>query len=148
MRIVTVGVAACLVMTAACSQERPEAEDSPLVVEGGLLYAGAGMNDGDVTLKPGNVLRVELESIPTAGYVWTVSDQPDFLTLVDENTRPTDPDFQNQPGVTGGSHFMAFDFKAVAPGTADLVLIEGRPWEIEAGEAPDNTYTLHLTVNE
>ncbi|MEQ8320807.1 MAG: protease inhibitor I42 family protein [Rhodospirillales bacterium] len=103
---------------------------SPVIeMESGLLYAGAEQDRGQVAMQVGQTLRVELESIPTAGYVWEIQDKPDFLELVAENTRPTDPEFQNQPGVTGGNHFMAFDLKATAPGGATLYMVNHRPWE-------------------
>jgi inhibitor of cysteine peptidase len=99
-------------------------------------------------LPVGKTLRVELETIPTAGYVWQVTGQPDMLALTDEATRPTDPEVQNQPGFTGGNHYMAFDFTAIAPGTGALELTEGRPWELEAGEPPEGTFSLTITVTD
>mgnify|MGYP003633150626 FL=1 len=111
----------------------------------GMLYAGADQNGGQVEMHVGQTLRIELESIPTAGYVWEIQDQPDFLELVGENTRPTNPEFQNQPGVTGGNHYLSFDLAAVAPGSATLHLIEHRPWE--ENEPPNDTWRLDVTVN-
>jgi predicted secreted protein len=107
----------------------------------GMFYAGAEQDGGAVTLQVGQTLRIELESIPTAGYVWEIENQPDFLELVDEATRPTNPEFQNQPGVTGGNHFMAFDLKATATGKGTINMIDHRPWE-----NGDERGTWHIDV--
>jgi predicted secreted protein len=95
----------------------------------GMLYAGVEQDGSAVTMQVGQTLRVELETIPTAGYIWEIEDKPDFLELVAENTRPTHPDVQNQEGFTGGNHFMAFDLKATAPGKATIHMVNHRPWE-------------------
>ena len=95
----------------------------------GMLYAGVEQDGSDVAMHVGQTLRIELETIPTAGYVWEIMDKPDFLDLVAENTRPTNPDVQNQEGFTGGNHFMAFDLKATAPGKATINMLNHRPWE-------------------
>jgi inhibitor of cysteine peptidase len=149
MRATGFGLVVALLMLGGCKTEQDvkQAElSAPVTEQEGLVYADASANGGTVELSVGDTLRVELESIPTAGYIWQVADQPDFLLLTGENTRPTDPDFQNRPGITGGDHYMAFDFTAEAAGTAELRLVEGRPWELEAGEAPDDTFKITVTV--
>ena len=108
------------------------AADPVTELAGGMLYAGAEQAGGEVTMQVGQTLRIELESIPTAGYIWEIQDQP-----------PTDPEFQNQPGVTGGNHFMAFDLKATAPGKATLHMVNHRPWE---GGEEIGTWRIDITV--
>lgn len=149
MRVSGMGLAVALLMLGACKGEKdaePAGPPAPVADEVGLVYVDAALNGKTVELSVGDTLRVELESIPTAGYIWQVADQPDFLLLKAEGTRPTDPDFQNQPGVTGGNHYLSFDFTAEAAGTAELRLVEGRPWELEAGGAPDGTFTVTVNV--
>jgi len=149
MRATGLGLAVALLMLGACKVEQdagPAGPPAPAADEAGLVYVDASLNGKTVELSVGDTLRVELESIPTAGYIWQVADQPDFLLLKAEGTRPTDPDFQNQPGVTGGNHYLAFDFTAEAAGTAELRLVEGRPWELEAGGEPDGTFTVTVNV--
>jgi len=99
-----------------------------------------------VTLAVGETFRVKLKSVPTAGYAWLVSEQPDGLEWMRETQEMTDPENQSQPGFTGGSHFIIHEFRATAEGKGRLVLMEGRPWEIEAGGAPEATWTLDVTV--
>ncbi|PKP81197.1 MAG: hypothetical protein CVT79_11055 [Alphaproteobacteria bacterium HGW-Alphaproteobacteria-18] len=112
--------------------------------ESGVVYAGAGKKGGEISLPAGETLRIELETIPTAGYVWQIVEQPDFLELTGENTRATNPALQSLPGFTGGNHYMSFDLKASAEGTGVVKMTEGRPWE--TGEAPESTYELTVTV--
>lgn len=120
------------------------AAEAQAAAESGVVYAGEDKKGGEVSLTVGQVLRIELESVPTAGYVWQISEKPDFLELTGEATRPTNPAMQNQPGFTGGNHYMSFDLKAGAEGTAVVKLIEGRPWESD--EPASDTYELTVTV--
>lgn len=112
--------------------------------EAGVVYAGADKKGGEISIPAGQTLRIELETVPTAGYVWQILEKPDFLQLAAENTRPTNPALQSLPGFTGGNHYMSFDLMASAKGTGVVKLTEGRPWETE--EAPESTYELTVTV--
>lgn len=97
-----------------------------------------------VDLEAGETLRVELETVPTAGYVWQIASAPDFLTLLGEATRPTDPAMQELEGFTGGNHFMRFDFVGHHAGVGEIVLVERRPWEQD--EPPMDVFTLTVSV--
>ncbi len=120
--------------------------DAQAAAEAGVVYAGADKKGTTVTMRTGETLRIELESIPTAGYVWTVAEAPAFMKQVAEGGRPTDPAHQNLPGFTGGNHYISFDFQPVEAGTGTFKLTEGRPWETD--EAPMDTYELTVTVTE
>ncbi|MFN7179984.1 protease inhibitor I42 family protein [Hyphomonas sp.] len=122
------------------------AADAQAAAEAGVVYAGADKKGQTVSLKVGETLRIELVSIPTAGYVWTVVEAPAFMEAVGETTRGTDPAHQNLPGFTGGDHYLGFDYVAKAAGTGTFKLTEGRPWETE--EPPMDTYELTVTVAE
>lgn len=112
--------------------------------ETGVVYAGYDKKGGEVALKVGDTLRIELKSIPTAGYVWILEETPAIVEPAGESGRPTDPANQNLPGFTGGNHYLGFDFVAKAPGTGTFKLKEGRPWESD--EPPTDTYELTVTV--
>lgn len=120
------------------------AEAAQAEAEAGVVYAGAGDKGGAVSLPAGETLRIELETIPTAGYVWQIVEKPDFLELAGENTRATNPAMQNLPGFTGGNHYMSFDLTAAAEGSGVIKLTEGRPWETD--ETPSDTFELTVTV--
>lgn len=122
------------------------AADAQAAAEAGVVYAGIDKKGGEVALKVGETLRIELQSIPTAGYVWTLDKAPDFMTLAGEGSRPTDPAHQNLPGFTGGNHYLSFDFVATSAGKGKFRLTEGRPWESD--EPPAGTYELTVTVTE
>jgi inhibitor of cysteine peptidase len=114
----------------------------------GVVTATENMNGKAVTLKIGETLFVELESIPTAGYIWEAKSVPAILAVTEggETTRPTHPEQQNQPGFTGGNHYLGFTYKAVSAGTGKLEMKEGRPWETD--EAPIGEWSLKVTVTE
>ncbi|MBA4337995.1 MAG: hypothetical protein C0421_04025 [Hyphomonas sp.] len=122
------------------------AADAQAAAEAGVVYAGYDKKGGEITLKVGNTLRIELQSIPTAGYVWILGETPAFMSPAGEGGRPTDPAHQELPGFTGGNHYLSFDFTANAPGTGKFKLHEGRPWESD--EPPTDTYELTVTVTE
>lgn len=122
------------------------AADAQAAAEAGVVYAGIDKKGGEVGLKVGETLRIELQSIPTAGYVWTLDKAPDFMTLAGEGSRPTDPAHQNLPGFTGGNHYLSFDFVATSAGKGKFRLTEGRPWESD--EPPAGTYELTVKVTE
>ena len=112
--------------------------------EAGVVYVGEDKKGTEVALAAGETLRVELETIPTAGYTWQIVEKPDFLELTGENTRATNPALQEQPGFTGGNHYMSFDLKASVPGTGILRLSEGRAWESD--EPASDTFEVTVTV--
>lgn len=120
------------------------AEAAQAEAEAGVVYVGADKKGGEVSVPAGQTLRIELESVPTAGYVWQIAEKPDFLELTGENTRATNPALQSQPGFTGGNHYMSFDLKASAPGTGVVKLTEGRPWESD--EPASDTFEVTVTV--
>ena len=124
--------------------EAAAAEAAQAEAEAGVVYAGEDKKGGGVSVPVGETLRIELETVPTAGYVWQIAEKPGFLELIGENTRPTNPALQSQPGFTGGNHYMSFDLKASAPGTGVVKLTEGRPWESD--EPASDTFDVTVTV--
>lgn len=120
------------------------AEAAQKAAEAGVIYIGEGKNGTSVVVPLGATLRIELESIPTAGYVWTVTEAPSFMAVAGESTRATDPAHQEMAGFTGGNHFLSFDYVAKSVGTGKFKLVEGRPWETE--EEPMDTFELTVSV--
>ena len=120
------------------------AADAQAASQSGVVYVGADKNGTTVPMKVGQGLRIELESIPTAGYVWNLVETPAIMQPAGESTRPTDPAHQNLPGFTGGNHFLAFDFVAKEAGTGTFKLTEGRPWETD--EEPMDRFEVTVTV--
>ncbi|MBA3069025.1 MAG: protease inhibitor I42 family protein [Hyphomonas sp.] len=120
------------------------AEEAQNKAEAGVVYVGADKKDTTVTMKIGETLRIELVSIPTAGYVWNLVETPAFMEPAGEGTRATDPAHQEMAGFTGGNHFLSFDFIPKAAGTGTFKLTEGRPWETD--EEPMDRFEVTVTV--
>ncbi len=79
-----------------------------------------------VTAAVGDAFEVELEGVPTAGYVWELTIESrlgDVVELVARETRTPGP------SVAGGRAVQIFRFRAVGPGQGTLLFRYGRPWE-------------------
>jgi predicted secreted protein len=109
----------------------------------GPLSVGPQANGQAVRLVRGQHLVIELPGVPTAGYVWQMRGTPACLRLVSESARPQNPEAARQ-GMVGGSSFLRFEFAPTAPGPCSLILDYGRPWEIEAGSPPTDTFRLDV----
>lgn len=108
-----------------------------------ILRENAGQR---IRVPVGETVRVRLRSIPTAGYVWRLANPlPGFLGPAGEETLPTSPQ-QREPGFVGGEHWLVFAYRANAAGSAELVFHEGRPWELEAGAAPDAVFSVTIVA--
>jgi inhibitor of cysteine peptidase len=107
---------------------------------------GASLTDEDngkrVTLKPGDVLTLTLESNPTTGYSWQVV-KIDNAILVQDG----DPEYKQSSGsagLVGAGGTETFHFKAVGTGAAALELGYMRPWE---SVPPIETFSLTVQIN-
>lgn len=125
-------------------EEAAAAKAAQEEAEAGVFYVGEDKAGTEVTLPAGETLRIELETVPTAGYIWQIVEKPDFLELTGESTRGTNPAMQSLPGFTGGNHYMSFDLKALSEGTGVVKLTEGRPWEGQA--VPEGTFEVTVSV--
>ena len=100
-------------------------------------------NGERVELKTGELLIVTLESNPSTGYAWEVS-QTDETILMQKGKA----EFQQvtQPeGLVGAGGTEAFRFEAVGVGQVTLMLVYHRSWEENV--EPLQTYTLQIVVN-
>ncbi len=137
-----IGLGAALLASACASAGKPAPSPNaraPLEI----LAEDAGTR---VRVPLGETVRVRLRSVPTAGYVWRLAQPlPAFLAPAGEETLPTTPQ-QREPGFVGGEHWLVFAYQANAVGSAKLVFHEGRPWELEAGGAPESVFTVTIVV--
>jgi len=100
-------------------------------------------NGERVELKTGELLIVTLESNPSTGYAWEVS-QTDETILMQKGKG----EFQQvtQPeGLVGAGGTETFRFEAVGVGQVTLMLVYHRSWEENV--EPLQTYTLQIVVN-
>jgi predicted secreted protein len=66
---------------------------------------------------------IALDSISTAGYVWTIKYDPHFLKLNDEKYQC------NSREAVGSAGRQIFSFTPLQAGEVDAVAINKRPWE-------------------
>ena len=88
-------------------------------------------------LSVGDLARLELISNATTGYTWVVDDNEYFALVSDEYIAP-------DTGLIGAPGMQVFTFRALAEGSAELILRYVRPWE--TGTAPAQTITIRITV--
>ena len=156
-RLTGAAIIAVAALTTAC-ENAPPPQPPQLAQESSVIVLTEADNRTNLVLGVGDRFQTKLESIPTAGYTWHVTHLPDGLVeTAEEDWEPTDPVNQSQPGFTGGSHYIIKSFKAVSTGDFDLVLIEGRPWELfeENGDLKqdwksyaENRYQVSLRIRD
>ena len=100
------------------------------------LFSGCGTNgaiitDSDngrqITVKPGDVVTVSLDSNPTTGYSWQVIEIDNTVLIQDG-----DPEYKQVTGsadLVGAGGTETFRFKATGSGETSLKLGYRRPWE-------------------
>lgn len=101
---------------------------APPTPGGVTTHIRAEQNGQTVNVAVGQRFAVELVGVPTAGYMWTTTQKPAFITASGEATGNT-TQAQSQPGFVGGNHWEVSVFTATAAGSGDLVLEQRRPWE-------------------
>ena len=102
-------------------------------------------DDGSqVELEQGQILVVTLESNPTTGYGWEVSEiQESILEQIgEEEFKPSD---EGEPPMVGSGGWEIFTFEAISAGQTTLQLVYRRPWE--EGVEPINTFSIEVVVN-
>lgn len=109
------------------------------------LQLGEAANGTTIMLEPGQGLEVELLATPTAGYLWKTRTVPGVLGAATESWRPEIERDPNGPQMTGGNSFQKFSFGAGEAGNGQLVLVYGRPWELERGARPERTFRVTIS---
>jgi predicted secreted protein len=114
--------------------------------EGVALKITAADNGQNVTVRAGSTIAVELIGVPTAGYMWEVTELPPFIEAAGEYGGPTSS-AQLEPGFAGGNHWEAFLFAVTATGEGVLRLEQRRPWEDDAEPATD-AFSVYLFAED
>jgi inhibitor of cysteine peptidase len=138
-----------LVLAAGCASSdgtptgsEPDRGGESTVVPGDEVVLGAEDNGTQVELQAGQVLVVALESNPTTGYRWEVSevDEKVLSQLGEAEFREAPTEGEQMVGV-GGTETFRFES---APGTTTLTLVYHRSWETDV--EPLETFTVEVTV--
>ena len=100
-------------------------------------------NNGDIlNLKINDSVQIRLESNPTTGYSWFLSDKLDS-TIVSV----TDPVFiepKKDKEIVGAGGYEIFTVKAISKGKISIILNYERPWEEEV--EPIETFEITISV--
>jgi C1A family cysteine protease/predicted secreted protein len=119
-----------LVAQAGCAAQEPAAATS-------FRVARLEDSGGRASLSQEDLLAVELEARPSAGYTWNVAAlDTNVLTLAGREHVSAE--------VLGGVDLERLLFKGVSAGTTSLTLVYNRPWE--EPDPGDATYTLVVDV--
>ena len=95
----------------------------------------------EVEIAVGGSLVVHLESNPTTGFKWELSEITDQMVLKQDGEPEFVPPDEAIPGA-GGKEIWTF--KALSKGTSTISMEYSRPWE--GGEKAEWTYTLTVIV--
>ncbi len=114
----------------------------PLLFMAGTKPAVYGeRSDGQaIDIQVGDTFEVALPENPTTGFGWEVTEG--LGDVIEQDGVPRYAPDRSNPHMTGGGGIIAFHFKAVAAGTAELKLAYHRKWETETPPAK----TFHMTV--
>ena len=99
-------------------------------------------NGGQVTVKVGQTINLQLEANPSTGFGWEVS-QVDPTLLAQEGDKTYAPASQNTP-VAGGGGWEYFRFTVQQKGETTLRLIYHRAWE--KGIEPAKTFEVKIQI--
>jgi predicted secreted protein len=105
-----------------------------------IVEVGERQNGQHIELQRGQTLRVTLPEVRTAGFRWSLrTSSPKILTALADDT-------DAGSATIGGAAPHHWNFRAAAPGTADLVFEYDRPWA-RAAEAA-RTFSVSVRVTE
>jgi inhibitor of cysteine peptidase len=107
--------------------------------DGGIVVIDQSTNESTLTLRVGQELELSLESNPTTGYIWQLTDlEGGVLVQLGE------VEYSSGSELVGGGGVETFRFAAEKPGSATLRLEYLRPWE--EGIAPEKVFSVEVVV--
>jgi len=150
--MIRIVLAALAVTLCACAPSQDAKEEAPVTSNSAVpaptpsdvaIRINATQNGQTIEVAVTQRFAVELVGVPTAGYVWTPTQVPEFVTRAGEASGNTIA-AQSQPGYTGGNHWEVLMFSATAAGTGDLVIEQRRPWE--TNEPASDTFRVTIVA--
>jgi len=105
----------------------------------------ASYDGREIEVTAGDLLVITLESNPTTGFGWQLSEPLDegLLVLIENRYEPGENVGLGMVG-TGGSE--VWTFKALATGETKISMEYSRPWE--GGEKAVQTFEITVTINK
>ena len=101
----------------------------------GLLFAFAGCGG-----KKPQVMELSLDSNPTTGYSWTVSQSPELFDVSEEYVENA-----HEKGMTGVGGQQVFRLSPKSSGTAEVTFVYARPWEDPEADSTVIAYTVDVS---
>jgi inhibitor of cysteine peptidase len=98
-------------------------------------------NGKSISLSSGDTFTVTLDSNPTTGYSWSVTDDAGGIVQQQGTSAYT---AASKTPIAGGGGTETLTFKAVNSGAGTLTLGYARPWE--KGVAPVKTFSVNVNV--
>ena len=124
---------------------KQEELSQPQTETGEQIYVDVSYNGQEVEIAVGGLLTVTLESNPTTGFKWELTEitDPTVLELVESKYEPG-KEARQTPPVPGAGGEEIWSFKALKKGTTKLSMEYSRPWE--GGEKAVETFDLTIVV--
>ncbi len=114
-----------------------------VVVTRGADGVARTLREGDagalVEMSVAQQVVVKLEGNPTTGYAWEVAQISGPAVA-----QAGDPDYESESDADGSGGTFTFRFEAVAPGSAEVVMLYRRSWE---DETPAARFTFRVLVS-
>jgi predicted secreted protein len=106
------------------------------------VQIGPSQNNSRVTLKPGQMLVIELERNPSTGYIWQLIAEVNQDVVLPDNTKTWQTSKQKSDEDNISEQYLRF--VAQQPGETNIRLNYVQPGIGPSASAP--TYTVHLVV--
>jgi predicted secreted protein len=98
-------------------------------------------NKREIKVRVGGMVRVSLEQLGAAGYVWKVQNlNGEYFEIVNEQTK----DAPEPSEITGAPVMKTWLIRTKKAGRSELKLIYYRPWEDE--KSPSDTFVLRVRI--
>lgn len=100
-----------------------------------LLIALSGCGAGEP-----QTMKLALDSNPTTGYSWTLTQDPELFEVSDEYIENA-----HEEGMVGVGGQQVFTLTPKESGTTDLTFIYARPWETEKDPETEIVYSVKVS---
>jgi inhibitor of cysteine peptidase len=119
----------------------------PTLAISGCMPAGKTYTSADsgesINLKLNETIKIKLESNPTTGYNWNLSDKTNtaIISLLSSDYKTS----SSGKEVVGAGGYETITFKAIAKGNTTITLTYNKSWE--EGVEPIETFELNVAVD-
>ncbi|HEY32953.1 MAG TPA: protease inhibitor I42 family protein [Dehalococcoidia bacterium] len=119
---------------------------NPAAAEGetGQIDLDASHDGQEIEVAAGTLLVITLESNPTTGFGWQLSEPIDegLIALIESRYQPCE---NAEQGTVGAGGSEVWTFETLATGVATISMEYSRPWE--GGEKAVQTFEITVIIN-